>query len=198
MADANAKQNRAWVWTVLRPLMPMYREVIIASLFLNALALAVPVFTMQVYDRVIFTAGLTTLQGLGVGVMVAVAFDFFLRQTRSRIMQRAALRIDVTIGKTVFDKVMSLPLSELENKQAAFWQALFRDIDTVRNTLSGPSALLLVDLPFACLFLFLILIIAQPVAWVLSIILPTFVFLAWRSRSAAAISVAATKCLIGG
>ena len=95
MADANAKQNRAWVWTVLRPLMPMYREVIIASLFLNALALAVPVFTMQVYDRVIFTAGLTTLQGLGVGVMVAVAFDFFLRQTRSRIMQRAALRIEI-------------------------------------------------------------------------------------------------------
>jgi ATP-binding cassette subfamily C protein LapB len=50
-------------------------------------------------------------------------------------------------------------------------------VDTVRNTLSGPTALLLVDLPFALLFLGLIVVIAAPVAWVQAIILPTFVFL---------------------
>lgn len=164
MADANSKQNREWIWAVLRPLGPMYREVVISSLFVNMLALAVPVFTMQVYDRVIFTAGLTTLQGLSIGMLVVLAFDFFLRQTRSRIMQRAALRIDVTVGQRMFNKVMSLPLTELEGRQAAFWQATFRDVETVRNTLSGPSALLLVDLPFAVLFLALIILIAQPVA----------------------------------
>jgi hypothetical protein len=95
-------------------------------------------------------------------MIVALAFDFFLRQTRSRIMQRAALRIDVNVGQKVYNKVMSLPLPELEGKQAAFWNALFRDVDTVRNTLSGPTALLLVDLPFALLFLGLIVVIAAP------------------------------------
>ena len=193
MADSKQKEQRAWIWTVIRPLMPMYREVIISSLFINILALAVPVFTMQVYDRVIFTAGLTTLQGLGIGMMVALGFDFFLRQTRSRIMQRAALRIDVNVGQKIFNKVMALPLSELEGKQAAFWHALFRDVDTVRNTLSGPSALLLVDLPFALLFLGLIIVIAAPVAWVQAIILPTFVFLAWRSATDLGASAAAEK-----
>lgn len=193
MADANSKQNREWIWAVLRPLGPMYREVVISSLFVNMLALAVPVFTMQVYDRVIFTAGLTTLQGLSIGMLVVLAFDFFLRQTRSRIMQRAALRIDVTVGQRMFNKVMSLPLTELEGRQAAFWQATFRDVETVRNTLSGPSALLLVDLPFAVLFLALIILIAQPVAWTLAVILPSFVFLAWRSASDLGTSAAAEK-----
>ncbi len=116
-------------------------------------------------------------------MIIVLAFDFFLRQTRSKMMQRAALRIDVAIGKRLYDKVMALPLNELETRQAAFWQALFRDVDTIRNTLSGPSALLLVDLPFALLFLGVVILVAAPVAWVQAVILPTFVFLAWRSGS---------------
>ena len=103
-------------------------------------------------------------------------------------MQRAALRVDLAVGQKLFQKVMALPLNELEVRQGAFWQALFRDVDVVRNTLSGPAALLLVDLPFAVLFLGLVVIIAAPIAWVLAIILPTFVILAWRSGSALASS----------
>jgi ATP-binding cassette subfamily C protein LapB len=78
---------------------------------------------------------------------------------------------------------MALPLAELESREGAFWQALFRDVDVVRNTLSGPTALLVVDLPFAILFLGLVLVLATPLAWVLAVILPTFVLLAWRSGS---------------
>ena len=191
MAEAN--KNSTWLSEVMRPLQPMYREVVVTSLFVNTLALAVPVFTLQVYDRVIFAAGLSTLQGLAVGMMVVLLFDFLLRQTRSRIMQRAALRIDVVIGQKLYQKVMSLPLNELEVRQGAFWQALFRDVDAVRNTLSGPAALLMVDLPFAVLFLGLVVIIAQPIAWVLAIILPTFVFLAWRSGASLASSSKSEK-----
>ena len=190
MAD---RSKKSWVWDVMLPLQPMYREVVVTSLFVNFLALAVPVFTLQVYDRVIFAAGLSTLQGLAIGMMAVLAFDFVLRQTRSRIMQRAALRIDVTMGKKLLGKVMALPLNELEGRQSAYWQALFRDVDVVRNTLSGLSALLIVDLPFAVLFLALVVIIAAPIAWVMAIILPTFVFLAWRSGATLATSAAAEK-----
>ena len=68
-------------------------------------------------------------------------------------MQKAALRIDVSMGKKLFDKVLSLPLHDLERRPNAFWLSLFRDIETVRNTLSGPSAVLLTDLPFKALAL---------------------------------------------
>lgn len=154
------------------------------SLFVNVLALAVPVFVMQVYDRVVFSQGIGTLQGLVIGMIIVLAFDYILRNTRARVMQTVALRVDVLIGSRLFDKVSSLPLAQLENKPAAYWQSMFRDVDMVRNTLSGGSALLVADLPFALVFLLIIFTIAGPVAWVLVIILPAFMFIAWRSAGA--------------
>ncbi len=153
------------------------------SFFVNVLALAVPAFTMQVYDRVVYHAGISTLQGLALGMLFVLAFDYVLRQSRSRIMQRVALRVDVIVGKQIFDKFMSLPMKTLESKPGAHWQSLFRDVDIVRNTLSGASAILMADLPFAILFLGVIFVIAPAIAWVLLILLPIFVVVAWRSAS---------------
>ncbi|MEE9544639.1 MAG: ATP-binding cassette domain-containing protein [Rhodospirillales bacterium] len=151
------------------------------SAFVNVLALAVPVFTLRVYDRVVAHAGLGTLEGLIIGMAFIVIFDYALRQSRSRIMQTVALRVDVLIGRKLFNKVMELPLQTLESQTSAHWQSLFRDVDTVRNALSGASAILVADLPFAILFLGLIFVIAPAIAWVLLIILPVFTFVAWRS-----------------
>lgn len=163
--------------------MPIFREVLAMSAFVNILALAVPVFTLQVYDRVIGQAGISTLVGFVIGMLAIVAFDYILRQSRSRIMQTVALRIDVLVGRKLFDKLMAVPLHQLESKPANYWQSLFRDVDTVRNTLSGASALLLCDLPFALMFLALIWVIAAPIAWVLMIIIPLFMFIAWQSSA---------------
>jgi ATP-binding cassette subfamily C protein LapB len=156
------------------------------SFFINLLALAVPVFVMQVYDRVVFHSGLNTLAGLIVGMGVVLAFDFLLRQARANILQRVALRIDIAVGRRLFNTLVALPLSFLEQRPAAFWHALFRDVDTVRNTLCGNSALMICDLPFFFLFLLLIFVIAEPVAWVLVLVLPIFAALAWRSSFALA------------
>lgn len=175
---------RSWLCPILRPLWPTFREIFVLSFFVNLLALAVPVFVMQVYDRVIFHAGLATLEGLVIGILCVLAFDWVLRQSRARILQRIALRLDVSIGRSLFDKLVSLPLSALETRPAAYWHSLFRDVDIVRNTLSGAAALMVCDLPFAVLFLLLTFVIAQPVAWVLILAIPIFIAVAWRSGSA--------------
>ncbi len=153
------------------------------SAFVNLLALAVPIFTMQVYDRVIAHAGLSTLWGLMIGMLFVVLFDWVLRHSRSRIMQTVALRVDVLVGRQMFNKFVSLPLHVLESRPANHWQSLFRDVDTVRNTLSGASALLCADLPFAIMFLGIIFVIAAPIAMVLMVIIPVFMFVAWKSGS---------------
>ena len=172
---------RGWIRNFLKPLWPTFREVMAMSLFVNIAALAVPVFVLQVYDRVVYHAGMTTLQGLVIGMAFVLIFDYILRQSRSRIMQTVALRVDVRVGQRLFDAVMALPLPILERRPAAYWQALFRDVDTVRNTLSGASAILVADLPFAVLFLGLAFVIAEPIAWVLLLAIPVFVLVAWRS-----------------
>ncbi|NVK18253.1 MAG: ATP-binding cassette domain-containing protein [Methylocystaceae bacterium] len=170
-----------WLKPIIKPLMKTFREVMGMSFFVNMLALVVPVFVLQVYDRVVFHAGIETLQGLVIGVLLVLLFDYSLRQARSKVMQRVALKIDVEVGRKLFKQFTQVPLQTLESKPAAYWQTLFRDVDTVRNTLSGGTAILLVDLPFVFLFLGLILMLALPIAWVFLIILPCFLFVAWRS-----------------
>ena len=89
------------------------------SLFVNILALGVPIFTLQVYDRVVAHAGYTTLGGLVIGMAIVLLFDLIMRQSRTRIMQTVALRVDVEVGRRLFDKVMALPLQTLENQPGA-------------------------------------------------------------------------------
>ena len=175
--------NSAWIKPIIAPLRSTFKEVVAISAFVNVLALAVPIFTLQVYDRVVGQGGVSTLYGLIVGMVIIVLFDYVLRQARSRIMQSVALRIDVHVGRKLFDKFLSLPLQYLESRPSAHWLSLFRDSDTVRNTLSGGSAILVADLPFVLIFLFLIFVIAKPIAWVLLIILPIFLLVAWRSSN---------------
>ncbi|CCQ73428.1 peptidase domain-containing ABC transporter [Magnetospira sp. QH-2] len=180
-ASTKAEGPTAWIRYILKPLKRTFSEVLMMSFFINLLALAVPVFVLQIYDRVVFHAGMTTLQGLSIGMGLVLLFDYLIRNSRARVMQTVALKVDVQVGRHLFDKMTALPLQHLETQPGSFWQSLFRDVDVVRNTLSGASAVLLTDLPFVVLFLGLICVIAWPIAWVLLMILPVFLLVAWRS-----------------
>lgn len=152
-------------------------ELCTLSFFVNLLALAVPIFVLQVYDRVVFFAGMSTLQGLTIGVVVAIVFDFIIRQARSRILQRATLRVDVQVGRRLFSKMWSLPLRILETLSAAQWQTMRRDVDLIRNVLGGAPLLQCIDLPFAMIFVAVIALIASPVIGILLTTVLGFVML---------------------
>lgn len=163
---------------------PALPGLLVMSLFINLLALAAPLFVMQVYDRVIFHAGLTTLQALVMGIGAVILFDFILRQARSRVLQRVALAVDVDLGRALFAKVAGLPLQLLESRPGHAWQFLFRDLETVRNTVAGAAVIALVDLPFIVFFLGLVIWLAPPLAWVFCIVAVTFVALGlWNGLS---------------
>ena len=180
MSDKNAK--RSFLGEVTAPLLAKLPEIVSMSLFINLLSLAVPIFVLQVYDRVVFQAGLTTLQGLVIGVLLAVLFDFVLRQVRGRIIQRIAIRLDAKVGRMLFDKMAALPLSVIESKTMPQWQMLHRDTEAVRNVCAGPPIALLVDLPFVLVFVAVIWVVAQPIAWILTIIVPVFMIVAALSQ----------------
>jgi len=177
-------ENTGWLRPILEPLRPVVREMLVTSMAVNVLALATPIFVMQVYDRVIGHNGLETLKGMTIGILLVVAFDCILRISRGRVMQTVALKIDVEVGTLLFDKIIHLPLRALEARPASFWQQLFRDVDTIRNTVSGPTAMLLADLPFVFLFLGVIFVIGRPLFLVFVVLLAAFIFLAWYSGRA--------------
>lgn len=175
------EQHQSWLKPILDPLRSVMRELLIASLFINLMALAVPIFVMQVYDRVIGHNGLATLEGLAIGIVLLLGFEWIIRTSRGRILQTMALRVDVEVGTRLFDKITRLPLRTLESRPTAFWQTLFRDVDTLRNTVSGATAILLTDLPFVFIFLGVIFVIGQPLAIVFLLLLAAFAILAWAS-----------------
>ena len=174
----------AWLNSFLMPLRPTFNEVVALSVFINILALALPIVTLQIYDRVISYNGFSTLQGLIVGMTIVVIFDFVLRQARSRILQNVALRIDVYVSRKLFNKLMSLPMQTLEDEPSAHWLSLFRDADTIRYVLSSKSATLIADIPFVLFYLIIIFVIATPIAWVFLMVLLIFMFFAWQAAAA--------------
>mgnify|MGYP002524937784 FL=1 len=136
------------------------RRLLSISLFVNLLGLAIPVFVLQAYDRVIIHAGISTLQALVAGVLLAIGFDFLLRQARARLLRSVAVRIDAAGGRALIRHILSLPLAVLESNPTAYWLSLFQDLEHVRLRYAGPMALLLMDLPFVVLAFGLILVIA--------------------------------------
>jgi ATP-binding cassette subfamily C protein LapB len=179
------EKKRGLFKSIFAPIFPILGEIFAATLVVNILAFAVPIFILQVYDRVIAQAGLSTLQGLIIGMVGVIIFDFILRQARASLLQDAAMRIDATLAKQLFEKFIRLPLRILERRPSAFWQSLFHDVDNIRTALSGIGAILLADLPFAVIGIVLIVAIAQPLAWALLIIVPLFLLLAFLSSLSA-------------
>ncbi len=168
---------------LLHPFRSTFQKLLILSLVINLLSLMVPIYVLQVYDRVIFRSGLTTLQGLLIGMVLVLLFEFLLRSGRTRILQHSGAQISETLGQSIYKKILSLPLEALESRTAQQWQMLFRDGDTVRNRYSGQMAMLMLDIPFGALALLLILTIATPISWVVLTAIPLFMLIAWRSAS---------------
>ena len=151
------------------------------SLFINILALATPIFVLQVYDRVVFQAGLETLKALVFGVFIALIFDFTLRQARSRLLQFISLKIDGRLGDAVFDRFSQLNLEDLEKKPAWFWQNIFRDVAQIRNFIGGGTIIVFIDIPFSIIFVAIITLIAPPLIWVFIFSVASFTALSWLS-----------------
>ena len=102
---ADEKPHRSWLKDFLRPMRKTFIEMLVMSVFVNLIALVVPVFTMQVYDRVIFSNGISTLWGLVIGVALVVVFDFMIKQLRG--LERN-LRLQVNAAHGSKSKVQSM------------------------------------------------------------------------------------------
>lgn len=166
---------------LLKPLRARIGQLACLSGFINLLSLAVPVFVLQVYDRVVFSGGMETLKGLIVIVLLAVGFDMVLRQARCRLVQMIAVRVDVATTRELFSKLTGMPLKRLEGQSDSYWRRLLRDADTLRDGVAGPTTVLLVDLPFIPLFVIVIWTVAAPVAWALLALIPVYLLLAVAS-----------------
>lgn len=161
--ETAAHSNRHWLWGALRPYWPEYAQVILASILINFLALAVPLFTMNVYDRVFPNAALITLWSLVAGVGLALGFDAILKLVRSGIIDRIGRKVDRSVSANVFRHVANLQLDGDMPQSGALMNTL-KDYEQVAEFFSSQTLSNLIDLGFAVLFILLIYYIGGPLA----------------------------------
>ncbi|CAD7287790.1 Toxin RTX-I translocation ATP-binding protein [Campylobacter majalis] len=146
----NTKEH--WFWGTLKKSKKIYIDVIVASVIINLFVLASPLFTMNVYDRVVPNNATETLWVLAIGVLVVYLIDFFLKFTRSYFLEIAGKKSDIIMSSMLFERVMDLKLTNRPKSVGSFASNL-REFDTIRNFFSSASLAAIVDLPFAIIFL---------------------------------------------
>ncbi len=170
-----------WLQTLLYPMRGAYRQLLALSFAVNLLAMFSAIYAMQVYDRVVGHGAYATLAALTISMGVIILMDGVFRGGRSLLLQRIGARIEVHVAQRTFERLLALPLSELERRPPAYWQTVFRDVELVRATCSGATAMLLLDLPFMVLSLAFIGFIAWQMLPLVALAVVLFVVLAWRS-----------------
>ena len=154
-----------WFWSEVWKVRREFWPVLLAALIVNLLALAVPLFTMNVYDRVIPNKAIPTLWVLALGVALALGFDFTLRLARSQLVDEIGRRLDAKYSQKIFEKVMNLPMSERQGSTGAFAKRV-SEYEGVRDFFASTSVVLLVDIGFLVVFLVLIAILAGSLVFV--------------------------------
>ncbi len=144
--------KRHWFWGVLMEQAALYRDVLGAALLINVFAVVMPVFTMNVYDRVVPNNATDTLWVLALGVLLVFAMDFMMRLLRGHFIDLASARVDVKLSGTIMERVLGMQLISKPASVGSFASNL-RAFESVRDFIASASLTTLVDLPFVLLFL---------------------------------------------
>ena len=151
-----------WFWDAIRANAPIYRDVLLAAFFINVFALALPLFTMNVYDRVVPNHAVETLWMLAAGVILLLLADISLRTMRGYFIDLASKRVDIRLSSLIMEKVLGIRLEHRPASVGAYAVNL-RSFESLRDFITSASITTLVDLPFAVLFIAVMAWIAWPV-----------------------------------
>ena len=148
-------KQKHWFWDTLKLSREIYRDVLWASLLVNLFVLATPLFTMNVYDRVIPNNAEETLLVFTIGIVFVYVLDFFLKLTRGYMLELAAKKSDIIMSSIVFEKVLDLKMAVHPQSVGSFANNL-KDFESVRSFFTTATMTAIIDLPFAIIFLFVI------------------------------------------
>ncbi len=144
-------------------------EAVVASFLINMLALAVSLFSMQVYDRVIPTRSEYTLIILASGVGLVILFETFMKFARSKIMDKVVVNLDQYLSREVFQRLLNVRIDQMPGSVGSM-AAQLRGYEQVRSFYTASTLFGLVDIPMAVIFVTLIIIIGNPLVALVPIV----------------------------
>ncbi len=171
------KFDITWFLPVLLRYKKIFSEVLVASFFLQIFALVSPLFFMVVIDKVLVHRGLTTLDVLVFGLIVVSIFEVFLGLLRTYIFSHTTNRVDVELGAKLFDHLLKLPLAYFQARRTGESIARVRELENIRNFITGSSLTLVIDLFFTFVFFIVMYIFAPTLTYIVLASIPFYVVL---------------------
>ncbi|NKB37458.1 MAG: type I secretion system permease/ATPase [Gammaproteobacteria bacterium] len=154
-------------------------EVLLASFFIQLFALITPLFFQVVIDKVLVHRGLTTLDVLAFGLLVVSFFDVVLNGLRTYVFSHTTNRIDVALGAELFKHLLRLPIAYFEARRVGDTVARVRELDSIRNFITGSAMTMVIDLLFTVVFFAVMYVYSPTLTYVVLGAIPFYIMLAF-------------------
>ncbi|MBV9979888.1 type I secretion system permease/ATPase [Bradyrhizobium sp.] len=155
-----------WFLQAMHKYRGLLSEVLVASFFLQVFGLITPLFFQVVIDKVLVHRGLTTLDVLVIGLVAVSIFETILGAVRTHVFAHTTNRIDVELGARLFRHLMALPIAYFQARRAGDSVARVRELENIRNFLTGSALTLVLDLLFTIVFLAVMFDYAPVLTWI--------------------------------
>ena len=153
--EVRAGRHGHWFWSVIGESRPLYRDVLLAAFLANLFALGMPLFVMNVYDRVVPNQAFDTLWVLALGLSIMLVSDLVLRTMRGRFVDLASSRADVKLSAFIMERVLGMRMEQRPASAGSFASNL-RAFESVRDFIGSATVVAFIDLPFALIFFLVI------------------------------------------
>jgi ATP-binding cassette, subfamily C, bacterial LapB len=157
--------NKHWFWGTVWQSKSIYRDVLIASFFINLFVIATPIYIRTIYDRVIPNNAMETLWVLSIGVGIIFLFEFVLKTVRGHFIDVAGKKADIILSSLIFEKVMALRMEVRPESVGAFSDNI-KSFESVRNFMTSATLAVFIDMPFFILFLLVIYLFAGVMVYI--------------------------------
>lgn len=174
VAGALARFDFTWFIPAIVKYRRLLLEVLGVSFVLQLFALVTPLFFQVVMDKVLVHRGFTTLDVIAVGLLVISVFDILLSTLRNYVFSHTTNRIDVELGARLFRHLLALPLAYYEARRVGDTVARVRELENIRNFLTGQALTSVLDLLFSFVFLAVMLYYSGWLTLIVLVSLPCY------------------------
>ena len=167
-----------WFWPSIWRYRKPIAHVLLASLVVQIFALVTPIFFQVVIDKVLAHRSYSTLFVIVIGLVLIGLFDVVLQYLRAYALNHTTNRIDVELGQRLFAHLMRLPLAYFETRAAGQTVARMRELETIRNFLTGQGLFSALDLLFAILFIAVLFMYSWKLTLIVVLTIPIYLLIA--------------------
>jgi ATP-binding cassette, subfamily B, bacterial HlyB/CyaB len=175
LLDLSRRFDITWFLGAIHKYRRLLGEVLVASFFLQVFALVSPLFFQVVIDKVLVHRSMSTLDVLIIGLVAIGLFETVLAILRTYLFAHTTNRIDVELGARLFRHLLALPIAYFQVRRVGDSVARVRELENIRNFLTGSALTLVIDLSFTFVFLGVMFLYSPLLTWIVLASFPFYI-----------------------